>query len=183
MGTPSLPEPVKLFMALLAADTALFNQATVRLEATYGRIDLESPIFAWETTDYYRAEMGGHLLRRFVTFEQLITPEDLIRLKLEANELECTFAAPPSPDSPRRVNLDPGYIDATKLVLASTKAQAHRLYLSRGIYAEVTLLYHHAAYHPFVYTYTDYRWPETYAFLKQVRRKYLQQLRERQSTV
>ena len=183
MGTPSLPQPVKLLMGLLAADTALFAQTAARLEAAYGRIDLESAAFAWETTDYYRAEMGSHLLRRFVTFEQLVAPEDLIRLKLEANELEYAFAAPPGPASPRRVNLDPGYIDATKLVLASTKDQAHRLYLSRGIYAEVTLLYHHAAYHPFVYTYEDYRWPETHAFLKQARAKYLKQLRERQDAV
>ncbi len=183
MGTPSLPQPVKLLMGLLAADTALFAQTAARLEAAYGRIDLESAVFPWETTDYYRAEMGSRLLRRFVTFAQLIMPEDLIRLKREANELEYTFAAPPGPASPRRVNIDPGYIDTTKLVLASTKAQAHRLYLSRGIYAEVTLLYHHTAYHPFVYTYADYRWPETHAFLKQARAKYLKQLRERQDTV
>ena len=183
MGTPSLPQPVKLLMALLAADTTFFAQAAARLEAAYGRIDLESAVFPWETTDYYRSEMGGHPLRRFVTFEQLVMPEDLIRLKLEANELEYAFAAPPGPASPRRVNLDPGYIDRMKLVLASTKAQAHRLYLSRGIYAEVTLLYHHAAYHPFVYTYADYRWPETHAFLKQARTKYLRQLRERPDTV
>ena len=183
MGTPRLPQPVKLLMGLLAADTALFAQAAARLEAAHGRIDLESAVFPWETTDYYRAEMGDHLLRRFVTFEQLIMPEDLIRLKLEANELEYAFAVPPGPASPRRVNLDPGYIDTTKLVLASTKAQAHRLYLSQGIYAEVTLLYHHAAYHPFVYTYADYRWPETHDFLKQARTKYLKQLRGRQNTV
>ena len=56
MGTPSLPEPVKLLMALLAADTALFNQATARLESAYGRIDLESAVFAWET---YRLLSSG----------------------------------------------------------------------------------------------------------------------------
>ena len=178
MGTSPPPQPVKLLIALLAADMDLFAQATPQLEAAYGRIDLESAVFPWETTDYYRAEMGEHLLRRFVTCEPLITPEDLIRLKLEANEMEYTFASPLGPSSPRRLNLDPGYIDATKLVLASTKAQAHRIYLSQGIYAELTLLYHHGAYHPFLYTYEDYRWPETHEFLKTVRKVYLRQLRE-----
>ena len=124
--------------------------------------------------------MGQHLLRRFVTFEQLIPPEDLAQLKLEANALEHAFAEPPGPSSPRRLNLDPGYIDKAKLVLASTKAQAHRLYLSQGIYAEVTLLYHHGAYHPFIYTYEDYRWSITQDFLKKARKKYLSQLREQQ---
>ncbi len=178
MGIPIRPQPVKLLIGLLAADAALFAQATTQIEAAYGRIDLESAVFPWETTDYYQAEMGGHLLRCFVTCEQLIMPEDLIRLKLEANEMEYAFACPPGPSSPRRLNLDPGYIDPTKLVLASTKAQAHRIYLSQGIYAELTLLYHHGRYHPFLYTYEDYRWSETHEFLKKVRQVYLRQLRE-----
>jgi hypothetical protein len=96
---------------------------------------------------------------------------------LETNALELSLSAAASPSSARRVNLDPGYLDATKLVLASTKNQAHRLYLSQGIYAEVTLLYHHKAFHPFIYTYEDYRWPETHTFLQRVRKQYLEQLR------
>ena len=139
---------------------------------------MESEVFPWNTTDYYREEMGENLLRKFVAFERLISPEELVRIKLETNSLELSLSSASSPESPRRVNLDPGYLDATKLVLASTKNQAHRVYLSQGIYAEVTLLYHHGALHPFVYTYTDYRWPETHTFLRDVRTRYLKQLRK-----
>ncbi len=181
MGTPTPPAPVKLVIALLSSDAALFAQAASQLASAYGPIDLESTVFPWKTTDYYQAEMGTHLLRRFVAFEQLIAPDDLVRLKIETNDLEHAFASPLGPSSPRRMNFDPGYIDVTKLVLASTKDQAHRVYLSQGIYAEVTLLYYHGTYHPFIYTYDDYRWPETHEFLKQVRKKYLAQLREQKS--
>ena len=181
MGTPTPPQPVKLFLALLAPDPSLFAATISQLRQAYGSVDVESEVFPWNTTNYYREEMGENLQRKFVTFERLISPEALVRIKLETNAAELSLSAAASPTSPRRVNLDPGYLDATKLVLASTKNQAHRLYLSQGIYAEVTLLYHHGTFHPFIYTYTDYRWPQTQAFLRQARTRYLAQLRHRQA--
>jgi hypothetical protein len=81
--------------------------------------------------------------------------------------------------SGRRVNLDPGYIEAGKLVLASTKNASQRVYLRSGIYAEATLLYYEGGFHGCSYTYPDYLWPETLAFLTRLRAIYLQQLRER----
>ena len=177
MGLPTPPQPVKLLIALLAAEPPMLASAATQLQQDYGAVDLESDVFPWNTTEYYRAEMGNNLLRRFLTFEPLISPEELVRIKLETNAHELTLSSAATPSAPRRVNLDPGYIDATKLVLASTKDQAHRLYLSQGIYAEVTLLYHHKAFHPFLYTYEDYRWPETHAFLRQARKRYLEQRR------
>jgi len=231
MGTPTPPPPVKLIIGLLSADPALFTQSTVTLQESYGPIDVESAVFPWNTTNYYREEMGENLLRKFVAFEPLFSPETLVRIKLETNALESALSAgilnksvhastPPygrrsartvaqqnqrglftlsvakrsrrvskplslhpagtsSPPIPRRVNLDPGYLDTTKLVLVSTKNQAHRIYLAQGIYAEVTLLYHHGEFHPFLYTYSDYRWPETHEFLRRVRSRYLEQLRTR----
>jgi hypothetical protein len=181
MGTPTPPLPVKLLIALLSANRELFAITSMQLQKHYGPIDLESKIFPWRTTNYYREEMGDALLRQFISFAELISPEDLVRIKLETNALEFTLADATAPQSPRRINLDPGYLDAAKLVLASTKNQAHRLYLSQGIYAEVTLLYHHKAFHSFIYTYEDYRWSETHAFLQQVRKRYLEQLRSRKN--
>ncbi len=178
MGQPIFPRPVKLLIALLSADTIFFTEAEKDLAKTYGPIDFASEVFPWDLTAYYREEMGENLLRRFIAFEHLIPPEELVRIKLETNEKERLLSGATSDDEPRRINLDPGYIDETKLVLASTKDQAHRLYLSQGIYAEVTLLYHHKAFHPFIYTYEDYRWPQTHEFLKKVRKRYLVQVRE-----
>jgi len=178
MGAPTPPQPVKLLVALLSAQPTLFATAAVQLQQSYGSVDLESEVFPWNTTDYYREEMGENLRRKFVAFERLIAPDELSHIKLDTNALELALSSASSPTSPRRVNLDPGYLAATKLVLASTKNQAHRLYLSQGIYAEVTLLYHHGAFHPFVYTYADYRWPETHAFLRRVRTRYLEQIRK-----
>jgi uncharacterized protein DUF4416 len=177
MGLPAPPKPVKLFVALLSNDPAFFSLSLTHLQSQYGPVDLESEIFPWNMTDYYRKEMGENLLRKFATFERLIAPDALANIKLATNALEVSLSESESPTSPRRVNLDPGYVDATKLVLASAKDQAHRLYLAHGIYAEVTLLYHHGEFHPFVYTYPDYQWPETYVFLRRAQQQYRHQLR------
>jgi len=178
MGLPTPPKPVKLFVALLTNDSALFARSITELQSFYGLVDLESEIFPWNMTDYYRKEMGENLLRKFITFERLIAPDTLANIKLATNALEISLSEGENPTSPRRVNLDPGYVDATKLVLASAKNQAHRIYLSQGIYAEVTLLYYHGDFHPFIYTYPDYQWPETYAFLRRAQNHYREQLRQ-----
>src|SRR5581483_11297189 len=176
MSIPTLPKPVKLFVAILANEPGLFAQSATQLQSLYGPVDLESEIFPWDMTTYYRKEMGEPLLRRFMTFATLIAPDALANIKVATNALEVSLSGGESPTSPRRVNLDPGYVDATKLVLASAKNQAHRIYLSQGIYAEVTLLYYRGEFHPFVYTYPDYQWPETYAFLRRVQNRYREQL-------
>jgi uncharacterized protein DUF4416 len=76
----------------------------------------------------------------------------------------------------RRINLDPGYIDLAKLVLATTKDQQHRLYLGQGIYAEVTLRFTGGRFVPWDWTYPDYRTAEYLAFFDAVRQRYRQQL-------
>ena len=76
----------------------------------------------------------------------------------------------------RRVNLDPGYMDAARVVLASTKDHAHRILLGKGIYGEVTLLYRDGAFRPLPWTYPDYREAATLAFLKGVRVWYLKKV-------
>ncbi len=184
MGTPTPPPPVKLIVGLLSAYPDFFATAAKQLSEHYGESDLESEVFPWNITHYYRNEMGEGLLRKFLSFQRLVSPAALPTIKLQTNAIEFHFIHPANPNIPvvatqRRINLDPGYLDVNKLVLASTKGSAHRIYLSHDIYAEVTLLFHHGAFHPFEYTYTDYRWTETMAFLLQVRARYLQQLRGR----
>src|SRR5215471_744313 len=117
MGLPTPPKPVKFFVALLSNDPALFALSVVHLQLHYGSIYLESETFPWDMTDYYRKEMGENLLRKFVTFDRLITPDALTNIKLATNALEISLSGGDSPTSPRLINIDPGYVDATKLVL------------------------------------------------------------------
>ena len=100
-----------------------------------------SDAFDFTETDYYTATMGTGLKKQFVAFERLIDPAALADIKRQTNAWEAEYAALGRHAEPRPLNLDPGYITPAKLVLASTKDHAHRLYLRDGIYAEVTLAY------------------------------------------
>src|SRR5690606_9482893 len=93
-------------------------------------------------SSYYDATMGPELLKGFLAFERLMDPAELAQRKVESGAIEREAAERFSVAEPRPLNLDPGYITEAKLVLATTKDRDHRIYLSQGIYAEVTLYYH-----------------------------------------
>ncbi len=173
MGTPATPVPVKLIAGLLAADDELLGAAAEALSQHFGPVQSRSPAVAWDHSTYYREEIGAVIRRQFVSFEKLIAPGKLAGLKQLTNQLEDTWRA----DGRRRVNIDPGYIAATKLVLASTKDAAHRVYLSGGIYAESTLQFSNGSFRPYPHSYPDYAGAEAIAFFNAVRNTYLAQLR------
>ena len=176
MGTAREPKPAKYFVALLSSDVNLLTAVEADLSALLGEIDARSEIVPWNASNFYEKEMGPELLRRFVSFSFLQSPENLAAVKLQMQRIEDNYRSVSPPG--RRVNLDPGYIDIFKLVLASTKNAGQRIYLRSGIYAEATLLYHDAAFHGLVYTYRDYLWPESLAFFTRMRARYLTELRK-----
>ena len=178
MGTPTAPKPVKIFIALLASDEKLVAPAESCLEENFGPIDSAGPVLPWEMTDYYGPEMGKGLCRRFVSFGPLSGPERLPEIKLRAQEIEEEYAEGAGGTRRRRVNIDPGYLDAGKVVLASTKSAPHRLYLGSGIYGEITLVFQNGSFRSFAHTYQDYLWPETSSFFAALRSIYLAQLRD-----
>ena len=173
MGQIRKPAPVKLVIGLLTGRRELFDQVQRLLEERFGPADLVSPLLDFTQTDYYAAEFGPRLVREFLTFERLIDPADLAGIKVWTNGLEDQLAH----GERRRINLDPGYISLSKLVLASTKNHSHRIYIGQGIYAEITLRYYKKAFRPWEWTYPDYA-SDTYRELfQEIRERYMQQLR------
>jgi hypothetical protein len=174
MGTAREPKPAKYFVALLTSDNNLLTAVETDLSSVLGEIDGRSETVSWTASNFYEKEMGPGLLRRFVACADLRSPQDMAAIKLRTQQIEDTYR---TANSNRRINLDPGYLDAYKVVLASTKNASQRIYLNSGIYAEATLLYYDGAFHGLEYTYRDYLWPDTLAFLTQLRARYLTQLR------
>jgi hypothetical protein len=152
--------------------------AAQRLVARYGTIALASPPFDFRDTAYYEATMGAGLHKQFLAFDQLRDPASLVEMKLETNALEAEYAGLGEHAEPRPLNLDPGYLTLAKLVLASTKDHAHRIYLGEGIYAEVTLHYKHGAWQTAEWTFPDYRRAEYHRFFLRCREAYQQRLRQ-----
>ncbi len=177
MGIPREPKPAKYFIALLSSSQEYLTGVENDLISVLGAIDCRSQTLRWEISPFYEKEMGPKLLRRFVSFELLRSPEELAEVKLATQRLEEKHRSSEIQLFGRTVNLDPGYLEAGKVVLASTKNASQRIYLRCGIYAEATLLYYEGGFHGCSYTYPDYLWPETLAFLMSLRSIYLKQLR------
>ncbi|MGE4357587.1 MAG: DUF4416 family protein, partial [Candidatus Omnitrophota bacterium] len=173
MGKVCFPRPVKLIMGIIFNKEDIFYRIKDKLEHKFGKIDLESNIFPFDKTNYYEKEMGKDLKRKFLSFKKLIMPDRIAEIKLFTNKLEKIFA----PNNKRQINLDPGYITDSKLVLATTKNYFHRIYLKKGIYAEVTLYFREGSFRYFDTTYPDYRTEEYINFFNQVRGLYLRQLK------
>jgi hypothetical protein len=178
MGTFKKPKSVKLFTALLCNHESLFPLVEGELKALFGSIDRSSAIYRWTFSSYYEKEMGPGLLRRFVSFDPLIDPGRLPEIKAMAQDVEAIYQWVEGEKRGRRVNIDPGYIEASKVVLASTKNASHRIYLRSGIFGEATLTFYDGLFQPCAYTYPDYRWQETLAFFSDLRILYLRQLKQ-----
>ncbi|RMF75446.1 MAG: DUF4416 family protein [Planctomycetota bacterium] len=169
---------VKLICGMLSGDADLLARAAQLLARSFGAVDLTSDTWPFDQTDYYEAEMGPNLLRRFVSFERLASPDQLASIKRETNALEERIADECVALGVRRpVNLDPGYVHSGKLVLASTKDASHRIYLGHRVYAEVTLQYRHGQWRPQEWTYADYRQGHYFPFFSEVRERLLRALR------
>jgi hypothetical protein len=113
--------------------------------------------------------MGAEIKKTFWAFHELIAPERLVEIKLLTNAWEEEYAALGRHPESRPLNLDPGYLTHAKLVLASTKDHAHRIYLDHGIFAEVTLHFSHGAWQPRDWTFPDYRRADYHAFFARCR--------------
>lgn len=175
MGTLREQLPVKAIIGVLTAELPILPNVYQQLTNQLGPIDYRSELSPFTSTNYYEAEMGKRLQRQFISFENLIDAGTLADKKLLTNEVERAFAEKDT--SRRRVNLDVGYVCMAKLVLASTKDHAHRIYLRNGIYAEITLRFYHKTFQPWEWTYPDYRSPTYIAIFNQIRTIYREQLK------
>ena len=174
MGNVAAPKPVLFLIAAFSRHDAALDWARKEAESEWGSIALESPRFEFTETAYYAPSMGADLKKTFFAFSDLRSPEVLPAAKLRSNEIEQAYADTGQCGETRPLNLDPGYLTESKLILASTKDHAHRIYLNQGIYAEITLRYRRSKWQAWEWTYPDYRRADFHEFFV-LCRNYLRQ--------
>lgn len=174
MSTIHPPDPVKVICSIFSSERDVLAEAIRRLSEEFGDIDYIGELLPFDYTEYYSEEMGGSLVRRFVSFDNLMDPGELSRVKLFTNSIEEGLVV----NGKRRVNIDPGYISEAHLILATGKRYTHRPYIGGGIYADVTLIYRDRTFQPLEWTYPDYAGKTIIEMLIRIRKKYLAQLAE-----
>jgi hypothetical protein len=166
---------VKLICGIIASRKDIFQKAEERLVELYGPLDLTSSLFEFVFTDYYEKQMGKNLKRKFLSFGNLMSPEALSKIKIRTNaleeEIEEEFKA-----RKRIVNLDPGYMTASALIMATAKDFAHRIPLQNGIYAHLELLFGKNDVRTLSWTYPDFKTEGYWNFFLEARRIYLSQI-------
>ena len=174
MSHPHPPEKVRLISSLFSHDRGVIDSVMARISKLYGPMEWVSPEMFFDRTRYYAREMGWPLYRHFVSFEELISPEALVEVKLTTNAIENEYLV----QGNRRINIDPGYISMERLVLATGKNYIHRVYLTKGIYADLTLVFKRGSFRPLEWTYRDYSAPEMIVYFNELRSAYMEKLRE-----
>ena len=174
MSHPQTPDQVKLISSLFSPEKELIDRAIEELSKIFGTIDRLSPELVFDRTKYYAKEMGWPLHRRFITFVELVPPDSIVDIKLKTNELEKKFLLGEN----RRINIDPGYISPERMILATGKNYTHRVYLSKGIFADLTLVFQRGGFRTLKWTYPDYASPELIGFFNTIRKQYMEQLKE-----
>ncbi len=171
-------ENVKLFCGILYRDEDVLSAVVKRLVQEFKNgVDISAGPFRFDFTNYYRGEMGDSLKRYFVSFKKPVSPENSYNWKIISNSIEKEFYG--SGQFPRRVNLDPGYLNLSRVVLFSAKDFYHRIYLGKGIFAEVTLYYEKNSFVFLPWTYPDYKSKEYLDFFHRVRGIYKEQIKKR----
>jgi len=183
MAKSRKPSSARLITGVLYFDKKLFEECLKDIEEKFGSVCFKTEAKSFTHTRYYESEMGKDLKRIFLVFEKLWPRDKLAEIKIETNELEDKYSKDPLPagnkstaSRARCVNLDPGFMTLENFVLASCKGFAHRIYLSDGVYGDLTLVYRKDTYTSLEWTYPDYCENDTISFLNEQRRIYKKEL-------
>lgn len=144
--------PVKYIVGILTSDPELQDHIVHNLTDFLGESDYITQWYPFDSTNYYGAEMGTDLKRCFVAFEKLMPPELVYKAKIWCNKVEDQFRE----DGKRIVNLDPGYVDFFKVVLASSKFGNHKIAITKGCWADFMMMYSKGQWNPLPWCFPDF---------------------------
>lgn len=173
MEIQSTPK-VKCIMGIIYANDSELSACLLHLEHIFGPADLISEVYDFNVTDYYENEMGKTLKRQFIAYEKLIEAQQISEIKRMSNIIETDYAKA----GLRSINLDPGYLDMDKFVLASAKYGRQKIYLDKGIYADPTLFFYKKEFHAYEWSFPDFTAGTYNEFFIQARSLYKRQMKQ-----
>ncbi len=173
MSVLKVPPKAKLIFSVFSRREELLERTRLILEDLYGPCDFLGPLMPFDYTSYYEPEFGTGLVRQFIGMKNLVEQDALVEVKCQTQEIEVDF----SKGGNRTVNIDPGILTAERLVLATGKNFTHRIYLGKGVFADLTLVFRRGTFAALPWTYPDYASEEAISLWNEVRGSYLVHLR------
>ncbi len=143
----------KLIIAVMYSDEKIYSEAVLSLKEKFGEIITKSKPYDFNFTDYYSKEMGFGLIKRFVVFDKRIEKKGLAQIRMITGEIENKFRI----KGKRQINLDPGYISSSEVVLASLKGQDFKEDLGNGVFAHRIYSFGNTEIKIFPHTFPDYK--------------------------
>ena len=164
------PVPVNLIIAVMYTDESLMTEVRDIIQKKYGPVDKTSEIFVFsDISPYYDPEMGAGIKKVIFSFEKTVARDFLVEVKLDCVNIEKQY----SENGKRNINLDPGLISLENFILATGKNYSHRIYLGKGVFAEVTLMFGKKnEIKELPWTYRDYLFEPARTFLLETRELY-----------
>ncbi len=176
MGVVKEYPPCLAMVAAFSKHESALDWLWQKVTSQLSPIALLSPRYAFTESKYYRSTMGDGLTKQIAMLSNWYDPAELATHKLLLHGWESELGERIDSDVERPLNIDPGYMSMTKLVLASTKNREHRLYLRDGIYAEVTLAFRDQQWVPMPWTYPDYQREDFRVFFHECRKHLAKQV-------
>jgi len=151
----------KLFFAIMFSNRESYNNSIKGLIKKFGKIEKESSEYNFDKyTDYYEKEMRKGLKKKIIIFNKNINEEDLVQIKKFITKMEEKYSI----KRKRKVNIDPGYVSETNVVLASFKKKDFKKDLGQGVYAHEIFKLENGEFKSFWHTFEDYKKEKTKNF-------------------
>lgn len=163
---------IKPIAGILTSRVEILDEIVGELSRHFGKPDIIGEWQPFTHTHYYEEEMGPALSRCFISFEDLSSPHAAKDYKGYGTEIEALFMV----DGNRTVNVDPGYLDANKVVLVSGKHGGHKIALANGVYADM-LLWYNKGWQAFPWAFPDFRDGSLFPIFMEIRKAFKNQLR------
>ena len=141
MARPQEPPPGILIVSVIYSSLDALADALQALERRFGRVQYETMEIECAVAKTYLEEMGDNLMRRFFSFERLISRAALPEVKAQCAKIEAQYSDQVDDFLFRTVNIDPGVLCEANLVIAGYRDLKHRVYLRDEVYAETCLIY------------------------------------------
>lgn len=163
------PQPGRLVISVAYNSMDALADCLKRLEKEFGTVQYETIDIPFTGEARHLEEMGSPLSRRFFSFEKMVARDKLADYKFACRKVEAQFADQVDETLFRTVNIDPCIMTPDNVTAASSHEMNHRVYLTRGVYAHIELIWSHERFVQLPWTNPDFTHDEAVDFFLRVR--------------